>query len=491
MSLFSDIKHLLRKSTVYGFGYFLINGIHFLLLPLYTRYLKPEEFGIIYLGRTITFILSIFLSLGVHRAVTYFYYEVKEEDERRRNLGTMWVFMMVISIGLTVLFDRFGNAVFPLMIQSISFDPFIRLSIWTAFFNTLGLLPLSLLQAKEQAGLYISLTALKTLITVTFVIKFIAFDSQGAYGYLWGTLLASVLMVIPYALVTLNNVTIGWKIPTIKRALGYSLPLVPHDLAGWALEYSDRVILEKFVSLGAIGIYSFGYQISILMGNIAMSVKDAWLPFLFKSDGRQEKSNQQNLSRMVTYYVLGLSWIALGISLFTKPLLIFFVDPSYLPAYGIIPWVILGQLCNGFYYVPVNFLFLKSKTGWIPAITLAASLCSIGFNLLLVPQFGIMAAAWITFLAYAVMLMLAWVIAYRIYPFPYEYKRIFHILFLFAILFWLGSSLDFTLTSIEFLARSILWIVFPGILVVSGFLLQSERLFLQRVVRRLLIGQEP
>lgn len=486
MGLIRDLKYLFRKSSVYGLGSFLVIGLNFLVLPLYTRYLTPEEFGIVYLSRAMVLILSIIISLGIHRSVVYFYHRTSDTEERRKTMGALWLFTLFVSVLIILILNGLGRTILPSLSHGALPSLFFQLSIWTAFFTTLGLLPLTLLQAKEQPDRYVVLTLIRTLLVIGITLKFIVWDDRGAYGYLWGALLASAIMLIPSVLFVMKDVVLQWKATILRPALGYSLPLVPHDLSGWVLEYSDRVILERFVSLDAIGVYSFGYQIASIMGNIAIAIKDAWLPFLFSTTQVQDKAYDPTLSRMVTYYVFALCWIGLGISLYSRSLLTLFVDPAYLASYPIILWVVAGRLCNGLYFIPVNFLFLKSKTIWIPVITLTSGICGIAMNLLLVPSYGIIAAAWVTLLSYAIMMIVAWFVAERIHPFPYEYKRILHVVFAFAGWLLLGNLMNFSSPYLELTIRSAVLVSFPAALIVTGFLLPNEKKYIGRIMKEVL-----
>jgi len=433
---------------------------------------------------TITAILGILYTLSLHGAVTRIYFDAKNDSERNQNTGTIWVTMILLATGMAALLDRLGEYIFPVFLREVSFVPYIRLAIWTAFFNIFSLFPLVLFQIQEHAGFYVLTSVIGTLLTTGLIIGFVVFSGQGAYGYLLGMLLAGVLLVIPYIVLTLRNVRIVLKKDVLKAALVYSLPLIPHGLASWILELSDRLILERYVPLEELGLYSLGYQFGLIMTMVATAINNAWVPFLFKADAQQGEAVKPHLARMVTYYTLILSWIALGLALLAKDAILLLTTPSFYGAHRVIPWIIGGLLLSGLYYIPVNYLFLKSKTGWIPLVTILSGAVNVGLNLWLTPFYGIMAAAWSTFLSYGVMLVSTWLLAQQMYFFPYEYKRLGQILLAAIGVFLVGNALSFSSLIVDIIVRGTVWLVFPIVLATLGFFTIKEREKIQLVIRQ-------
>jgi O-antigen/teichoic acid export membrane protein len=470
-----DFRNLARKSAIYGLGSILLRGISIFLLPLYTRYLTPADYGVIAVTGTITAILGILYPLGLHGAATRLYFDAQNEVDRYQRIGTLWMGMILSATVIAVFVDRIGNSVTPLLLKDVPFSPYIRLAIWTGFFNIFSLLPLNLFQISERPGSYVFTSVGSTLLTVCLIIGLVVFCGQGAYGYLLAVLLAGALLAVPYVLVTLKYIQVILRKDILKTALVYSLPLIPHGVASWMLALSDRLILEHYVTLEQLGLYSLGYQFGSVMNMAATAINFAWVPFLFRLDSEQGEAAKPRLARLVTYYTLILSWVALGLALLAKDAILFLTPPAFHEAHSVIPWIIGGFLLSGFYLIPANYLFLKSKTVWIPIVTVFSGAINVGFNLLLSPDYGIMAAAWANFLANGVMLALVWALTLRVYPFPYEYKRLGQIMLTVLGSFVVGNVLAFQSASMETAVRGVIWLAYPFVLVVLGFFTISEK----------------
>ena len=469
------IKGLARASVIYGLGSMALRGATFLLLPLYTRHLTPADYGVIALAATLTAALGILYPLGLHGAITRFYFAIPYREARQQNLGNIWMVMVMSTLGMTILLDQFGARLSSLFLRDIPFPPYIRLAIWTACCNILSLLPLNLLQIQKRPGLYVLMTAANTLLSNGLAIGLVVFYGQGAYGYLLSLFLTSALLALPYVVYTLCSVRLLLRWSIIKATLIYSLPLVPHGLAGWLLELSDRIILERYVSLREVGLYALGYQFASLVTMVATAMNTAWVPFLFSTDAQQGTTHTPDLARLVTYYTLVLCWVALGLALFAQEALRWLTAPAFHEAYRVVPWVIGGLLFGGLYFIPANFLFLRSKTGWIPLVTLASGGVNVGLNLWLVPRYGMLGAAWTTCIAYAVMLVLVWAVSQRVYPLTYEYKRLGAIALAASSLFIVSRLYTFPTALTAALGHGVIWLLFPVVLSMCGFFTATEK----------------
>ncbi len=193
----SALRKLVGASAVYGLGSVLVRGLAFLLLPLYTRYLSPAEYGIVALTVTCTVVLGLLYPLGLRGAVSRTYYEGGTVEERRERVGTLWIAMILSAAAMALLLDRAGPSLAAALLPEVPFHPYLRLAVWTAFLGVLGLTPLVLLQAQERPLAFVLLT-LWTALATTAATVWLVVKGGGAAGYLQGALVGAGLAAIPY-----------------------------------------------------------------------------------------------------------------------------------------------------------------------------------------------------------------------------------------------------------------------------------------------------
>jgi O-antigen/teichoic acid export membrane protein len=483
-SLRADVANLAGKSLVYGLGSVLVRAVGLLVLPLYTRHLTPADYGLVALGSTLTALLSLLLPLGLYNAVSRLFFLAESERDRRRLIGTIWLAMLGFGLVATLALDLAGGPLFGWLFPDLAFDPYVRIALWTAYLSTFSFVPLNLLQAQERPRAYTAWTAATLLLTVAITVLFVVVLGWGAYGYLLGTLVASAIVALPYLVMTLRHADFCIDGARLRSSLAFSLPLIPHGLAAWVLTLSDRTILQIYVSVADLGLYSLGYVFGMVQIMISGAIGNAWFPFVFKRFAEQGAAAEQRVARLATYYVLTICTVAVALCLFARDAIWVLTTDAFYPAHRVVPVIVLGYLWNGLYILPQNLLFVRSKTFLISVVTVVAGAVNVAMNFWLVPAFGIMAAAWATFAAFFTMFVLLHAITRRVYPFPYEYKRIAGILAATATVVVLGLSLPVAPPA-DIVVELFVFLLFPLLLACGGFLHRDERVALSRAARQL------
>lgn len=482
-SLGSDLKSVGMKSLTYGLGSVLLRGINLLVLPLYTYYLTPEDYGIVAISASLTALLSLIMPLSLYSAIVPFFFKMDTKATQKRMMGTIWVGMIGGGLLIALAFEFFGVRIFEVIFPKLVFYPYGQISIWTAFFAIFSFMPLNLLQAEEKPKQYVYWTSVTLLLTVAVTVAFVVFLELGAYGYLLATLVANIIMAIPFTRMTLKNIDLTIDFSYLKKAVIFSLPLLPHGISNWVLAVSDRAILQFYVSVSALGIYSLGYTFGMIQIFVGVAITQAWIPFLFKRIAEEGEASEPRLARMITYYVLFLSAIAVGLSLFSKEVIYILTNKSFHTAADFVPIIVVAYLWNGLYIIPLNFLMLKNKTFLIPLVTIPAAAINIAINIVLVPHFGITAAAWATFFAFLSQLLIIQIIAMKVYPFPYEFRRISIVLVTAMIIISISSVINIT-PWIDFFVKILLFLLAPILLFLAGFLFGDEKSFLKKELNR-------
>jgi len=473
--MLEKVKKLGKLSAVYAVGDIVNKGIAFLLLPLYTRFLTPDGYGILAITTMIGAFLSMFLSFGMMSAILRFYYVFTDDVQRRRFYGAVWVFLLLLPGGVVLVLSQFGEPVFSTLFSQVPFEPYIRLTLWAVFLRTgFALIPAALFRAREQAGHYVAFNFLTFASTTLLTIWFVVIQRQGVVGAIRAQCASALVVAIIALIILLKEVIPNTDWRHLRPALAYSAPLVPHFMSHWGLSMSDRAILQHYVSLGQLGIYSLGYQFGTAYQMVATAVNNSLIP-LFGRSASDEKELKL-IPSVATYYVLVITTIGLTIAVLAGDIIVLLTPLSYHNAGKVVPWVIMGYLMMGVYYLPMNVLSITAgETKAVPFVTMVGAAVNIGMNLLLVPKFGVMAAAVNTALGYAVLAVLMFFVAQRTQPIDYEYRRLGKIFFSGTWLFAFGHlSMRFTPLA-NICIGSLVIILFPFALKLLGFWTEREK----------------
>jgi O-antigen/teichoic acid export membrane protein len=468
------IKHTFSLSGIYALGDIFVKGIRFLLLPVYTAYLTPNDYGILAIAFVVNNISIAVLSLGLNGAAFKFYYDLKGQ-QRKRFYGTLWLFFLTVPVVTLLLFELAGKGFCGHLITKVPYDPYLRMALWLSFLMVAFTnFCCELLKASERAIAYVLINAGQSILVIGLSIWLVVGLRKGAQGALLAQLFGVGAMSCICIFILWKYISLGVDLPSLKKALLFGLPLMPHFLAHWVLGASDRVILERYVPLSEVGVYSVGYLIGSMMIIFATACNNAMLP-LFGRAKPCGYSELRMLARITTYYILVLTFVGLCLSLFSKEMVLLFTTDSYNKAASIIPWIVLGYFFMGLYCIPMNAIVqITGNSKSIPLFTVTAALLNIVLNILLIPRIGMIAAALTTATSYFLMFVGVFFLAYKIVRLPYEYYRILKI--------FLSSMLIYT--AAKYLSQNNIWMAivtkllllafFPVFLWLIGFLNEQE-----------------
>lgn len=493
--MFVKFKQLAGQSSLYTIGELLRSSLSFLLLPLYTRILTPADYGILGVMTPVYSLLSILMALGLPAAMLRFYFDFQDDDESKaRYVRSLSSFMALSGVVLGLIMTALGPWVFRLLIPNVPFNPYVLLVIWNAALSTLSLAPMTLFRARQQAHYFIIFTLVDFLLNSTLIIFFVAGQRQGALGTLRGQLLSAAVMAIPGVWILarasilghLSGGMQGWRSffswPALRPSLLFGLPLLPNLVGTWVLNVSDRIVLDSLMPKDAVGLYTLGYQFGILLNLLSVALNNAWTPFFYQNAGNRK--NDAMIGAFITYQVLLMAMLSLGVALMAREAIEIIAARVFWPAYQVTPWIALGYLARFLVFFPVNGLLFSKRPKWVAVATLLAAAINISLNLLLIPRFGIMAAAFDTFVAFAALLILILPVGQRLFPLRYETKRLVWLTVAALALFAVGWLFSPAALWLRVVYKAALVLALPLVLWVTGFFTQSERERAMQVVNR-------
>lgn len=473
-AMITTVKKTGKLSALYIISDLVTRGVDFLAFLLYTRYLTPADYGVLAIIVIVSTIIEALLSFGLASAIIRFYYQITDEEERKRFYGAMWTFLILIPLGLLWPLAQYGEVIFTVLFRQIAFDPYIRAAIWIGFLNVaFTILPTMLYRAQEKAARYLFFGLLRSGIKIILIVWFVIIQQDGVVGAVNTYLVSSIVVAVIASLLLMKEVKPNLQWRRLRPAFAYGIPLVPHVLAHWGLNVSDRAILERYVSLQSIGVYAFGYQFGTTYNMVVTSFNNALVTMF--SQAAKSTEMRQMLPTMVTYYVATIVAIGLAAALLVGQFIIWIMPAAYHDAVFVIPWVILAYLAMGFYYIPMNLLSMTiGKTKAIPLITASAALANIGLNLWLIPMFGMLTAAVTTAVAFIMLAVLMLLVTRTQAEFHYEYGRLSRVLLLGFGLYCVGHFAMVATPPINILIALMITSLFPVGLTLLGFWTAAE-----------------
>jgi len=397
-----SVKKVIKNAGVYGIVQILQGAIGFFLLPIYTRYLTPKDYGIVSIVTSITGFLGMFYLLGLNGAISKYYYEYEDDESSfRKFIGTIITIILIISLFLTIFLFSTHKFILDRFIKGVAFYPYMGIGLLTVGLSTLFPIYQSILQMQHKAEKYAVQQFSVFLVTLILNLILIVVMKVGAIGPLLSAFIVS-LITFTYAVVIFTKFT-KWRIDKniMVKSMKYAMPLVPHSLAGWISTLADRIILNNLKSTAMVGIYNIGYQFGNIINMISGAVNSAFIPWFF-SIMKNSKNDRNQIYRFGTAFILVYSLGALWLSILSPYILKFMVNKNFYSAVDCIPYIAFAYVFNGVYYFFVSGLFYnEAGTKYIFIASTISAAVNIILNFLLIPKYEIIGASAATLISFA------------------------------------------------------------------------------------------
>lgn len=473
----STARHLWQTALNSG-AYFasdaIARAVSLGLVLAYTRIFRPQDYGTLALATTITTLLIPVLGLSITASISRLYFEATDERERRRLYGSMLAFLLVVPTVAMVILELLGDMGYLDMFAAARWDPYLRLACWTAYASLFVDIPVGVAIAQRRSRFVFVLGSVNALLLLGASLFFVVVLDQGVAGVLRGALLASAIMAVIAIVLTRRAAggRFGLSRLWLLQALAFGIPLVPHSIAQWLLQVSDRLLLTHYVAPDAVGVYYLGYSVAAVAGLGALGVAKAIGPVVTTD---LKAGSDVRVVRLGTYAFAALTWLALVLASIGATVLAFLVPQRFDGAIDIVPVVCLAYIAFGAYTIVAQGIWFSMRTWLVPLVTLAAAAVNIGLNLIFIPRFGILGAAWDTVAGFTALAVFQGFWAHRLHPIRWDYARCLIVLAAAVGAYLIGSRAGVG-ASLPALALELaaVGLVFPLLLVVAKFVTPQE-----------------
>lgn len=444
----TQIKQLTRQTIVYGAGNVLTRLVTFLLLPLFTHLLTPEEYGLTTLVYIFLGFMNIIYHCGLDAAFMRHYSETKGNQQKRQFFSTAIWLTLGISGLLSLFIAGFAKPLSLILLGNSQYHHLFTLTAGILLLDSLGHIPFALLRIKEKAGIFISIKLLNVITTLGLNIYFVAILNHGIAGIFTSVFLASAITTLSVFLTTIFSLRATFSLQLAKAYLTFGLPFVPAGLATIAMEMIDRYILASLKDTATVGIYSAGYKLGIFMLLLTTAFHYAWQPFFLKK-GKTDESRLV-FARIFSYFIMTSLFVWITLSAFIHEIIRFsisgysLIGPSYYEAESIVPVILLAYVFQGAYLNFLPGIYFEKKSYTIPIIASLGAVVNIALNFILIPIYGMMGAAAATVGGYVIMSSVTFFISKRLFAVPYEWNKIIRIVFSAVVSFSVISLFDET-----------------------------------------------
>ena len=405
---------------------------------------------------------------------TAFFHFSNKVDDKARVYSTALISIVLSSIPLVLLFIAFSGSI----AEFVKEPNHVNYIIWCVLIvatDAIMAIPFARMRLNNQAKRFGALKLLNVFVFILICIFYFNickpayvsdpnsalakfYNPEVGVGYMFLAGLLANLVSLLFLAKEFIGIKYVFDKALWKQMLKYAWPLLILGFAGMINETFDRFILihllPKDVAPSQVGIYGACYRIAMFMTIFTTAFKYAAEPFFF-NNAKSEDSKKLN-ALVMKYYVLFCLFLFLG-TMMNLPWLKYAVSEKFRDGLGVVPILLLANLCVGVYWNLSIWFKLTGQTKFGAMITVLGAVITLVINFVGIPKFGYMACAWATLASYGVMMVASYVLGQKYYPIKYNLRSIFVFTFL-ALGFYFISTLysNMESTTIKLILNNIL-----------------------------------
>lgn len=501
MAFGARLKRLGSESLLYGLSSIVGRLLAYLLQPYYAHQFDPAQNGLQSVVYSYIPIISIALYLGMDVAYMRNAAASKEASAAEHQRVFTMSFGMVVVLGGAIAALMLAAAPWLALLTKLDAASF-RYMIAIVYSDALLAVPYAHLRMTNRSARYAALRLLFVGISVGLNVLLIGYLHWGVAAIFFANVVANVVVLALF----LTEIVRLFRPAALRNASwrplwAYALPIMPAMLAVMLVENGDRIVLNylperiahavyAMASKDVVGIYSFNYKLGVAMLLVVQTFRLAWTPFSLQQ--ARERGAPQLFSRVLTALMLACAVVFLGLSVFLPslvhiPAVYRYVKPDYWIGLPIVPVILLGYVFSGMYAVVTAGLYIERKTSVLPWIAGAGAVLNIAVCIVAASRWGMIGVAWATPASYAMMAALGAWQSNRVYPVPFEWRRLVHLGAIVALLFvgdqWIASQGVAPLSATGLALKIVVLLALPALLVGSGFFRHGEWTALRAALR--------
>ncbi len=395
-----ESKLFVYRIGLVGIINILIGLNSFILIPLLTKSLSVNDYGIWNEILVTIRLAQNFASLGLYFSIIRFLASLKDKEEIQEGFYSMFFLALFTTSIISVLIYIFSEPIASLLFNSNII--IVRITSFIVLIASLNYLIINYFRTFQEIKKYSFFLLIQTYLT-TIIAVILVLLGYGIIGAGIGILISYLISFSTILLIIISR--IGITIPKFthaKKYILYSLPMALGGIGYWIVESSDRYIISMFLGTAFVGYYSPGYILGTIIVMLAAPFSTLLFPTLSKYHDEKNIKKVKGYFKYSIKYFLFISIPAVfGLSVLSKPLLIIITTQEIANnGYLVTPFIALGSLFYGLYTIISLVLLLEKKTKITGIMWAVASVLSISFNIILIPHFGILGAAVATLISY-------------------------------------------------------------------------------------------
>jgi len=454
----NPLKQLAGQTVIYGLSTILARIINFLFVPIYTRLLTPESYGVVTEFMAYIAVLQVVLVMGLETGC--FRFANKEGVDPKKVYSNAFVTVFCISATFLALMIAFAGPISSalgyegysscimymggiLALDAVTAILFAKLrqenkALKFAIFKTVKIV------TETAANLILFLWFPKNVTSAEWLLNFIPATPDFSYVIF----AISVSCIVCAVLFIPDYLKLSFRLEPklLKQMLAYSLPLMVAALPGVINDFLDRILFRYFDTnaeawRSSLGLYQAAVKLAVIMNLFIQMFRYAAEPFFFRR--AKEKDSRALYASVQEYFTAFCGLVFLGVILYID-IIALILGPQFRSAVGVVPIMLLSYMILGMLFNVSMWYKLSGKTDMAIWITLSGLVVTAVVIVVFMPKYSYWAAAYGHLASYVVMFAISSVLGAKYYPIPYRWGRLLGIFIIMGAAYGISALIDRT-----------------------------------------------
>ena len=464
-----QLKAILKHSSIYSIGTIVGQLVGFLLLPLYTRYLTPSDYGVAAILEVTLGLISVVVGWGILDGMNRYYQEYNDSNDKNLVISTVYWILLIFS--LLSWFSIYSSSSFlsNLLFSDVKYSELFKIAatvLAVGYFADAGM---RYLMIKQKSTLYVFISIVNLLTMICLNIFFIVYLELGLIGIYYSSLIARCMVAFFITIPVVIDVGVRFSSSFAVLLIRFSFPLILSGVMTIATKESDKYFINYFLSPVETGIYAIankvGFAIHVL---ITIPFMQGYSPSRFEL--AKQKDAQDLYAKILNYYVMLMVTCGLVLSVFSVEIIRIMTTNEYISAGHLIPLVVLSWLFAGIRCHLESGILVALHTKYFAYISAGTGLLILVLNYWLIGTYGVLGALIVLNVSQVVAAAATYLIAQKLYPINYQFNFIIKVVAI-GIFCYVSSMLleqDSIIVSIVF--KTIVLVGYFLILWISGLI---------------------
>ncbi len=442
----NPLKQLAGQTVIYGLSTILARIINFLFVPIYTRLLTPESYGVVTEFMAYIAVLQVILVMGLETGC--FRFANKEGADPRKVFSNAFVMVFCVSATFLALMIAFAGPIS----TALGYEGYSSCIMYMGGILAIDAVTAILFAKLRQEGRALKFAIFKT-------IKIITETAANLVLFLWVPKHYDVVPDFSYVILAIfiscvvcgllfipDYLKLSFRLDPklLRRMLAYSIPLMIAALPGVVNDFLDRILFRYFDTnadawRSSLGLYQAAVKLAVIMNLFIQMFRYAAEPFFFRRAG--DKGSPQLYAKVQEYFTAFCGLVLLGVILYID-IIALILGPQFRSAVGVVPVMLLSYMILGMLFNVSMWYKLSGKTNMAIWITLAGLAVTAIVIVLFMPRYSYRAAAFGHLASYIVMFVISAVLGAKYYPIPYRWGRLASIILLMGAVYGLSLLVD-------------------------------------------------